>query len=56
VTDKQGIRLATVETRGASETTADKAFTQATTKFEIEATEKILMLWQRDGTYSCSWN
>jgi peptidyl-prolyl cis-trans isomerase D len=35
--------------------TADKAFTQAT-KFEIEATEKILMLWQRDGTYSCSWN
>jgi peptidyl-prolyl cis-trans isomerase D len=39
----------------ASEATADKAFTQAT-KFEIEATEKILMLWQRDGTYSCSWN
>jgi hypothetical protein len=38
----------------ASEATADKAFTQAT-KFEIEATEKILMLWQRDGT-SCSWN
>jgi hypothetical protein len=37
------------------EATADKAFTQAT-KFEIEATEKILMLWQRDGTYSCSWN
>jgi hypothetical protein len=34
----------------ASEATADKAFTQAT-KFEIEATEKILMLWQRDGTY-----
>jgi peptidyl-prolyl cis-trans isomerase D len=57
VTDKQdGIRLATVALRlEASEATADKAFTQAT-KFEIEATEKILMLWQRDGTYSCSWN
>jgi peptidyl-prolyl cis-trans isomerase D len=51
VTDKQdGIRLATVALRlEASEATADKAFTQAT-KFEIEATEKILMLWQRDGT------
>jgi peptidyl-prolyl cis-trans isomerase D len=56
VTDKQdGIRLATGLRLEASEATADKAFTQAT-KFEIEATEKILMLWQRDGTYSCSWN
>jgi peptidyl-prolyl cis-trans isomerase D len=33
------------EARGF-EATADKAFTQAT-KFEIEATEKILMLWQK---------
>jgi peptidyl-prolyl cis-trans isomerase D len=47
VTDKQdGIRLATVLRLEASEATADKAFTQAT-KFEIEATEKILMLWQK---------
>jgi peptidyl-prolyl cis-trans isomerase D len=46
VTDKQdGIRLATLRLE-ASEATADKAFTQAT-KFEIEATEKILMLWQK---------
>jgi hypothetical protein len=49
----KGIRLATAPQARASEATADKAFTQAT-KFEIEATEKILMLWQRDGTYSCS--
>jgi peptidyl-prolyl cis-trans isomerase D len=48
VTDKQDGRLATVALRlEASEATADKAFTQAT-KFEIEATEKILMLWQRE--------
>jgi peptidyl-prolyl cis-trans isomerase D len=39
--------VATVALRlEASEATADKAFTQAT-KFEIEATEKILMLWQK---------
>jgi peptidyl-prolyl cis-trans isomerase D len=56
VTDKQdGIRLATVALRLEAQKLPDKAFTQAT-KFEIEATEKILMLWQRDGTYSCSWN
>jgi hypothetical protein len=36
------------------ELTVVKTFTQD--YFEIEATEKILMLWQRDGTYSCSWN
>jgi peptidyl-prolyl cis-trans isomerase D len=45
VTDKQDNSFGYCSLRLASET-ADKAFTQAT-KFEIEATEKILMLWQK---------